>query len=85
MNLKNFEALILDIQDDLKKTENFIIIISTITSNQAHIRYLKLVNRFIYHVLTKSAAFTRYDFKQFYNILLDIEAARTFIIKHKQT
>ena len=32
-NLKNFETLIFDIQDDLKKAENFVTIISTITSN----------------------------------------------------
>ena len=46
---------------------------------------MKLANRITYHVLTKSAAPTRYDFKQFYDILLDIGVARTFITKYEQT
>ena len=83
--MKDFESLTFDIQDDLKEAENFVTVISTVTSNQIHIRYLKLVNRITYHVLIKSAAFTRYDFKQFYNILFDIEVARTFITRYEQT
>ena len=70
----------------MKEAENFVTIIFTVTSNQVHAHYLKLVNRFIYHILTKSTpTFTRYDFKRFYNILFDIEAARTFISGYKQT
>ena len=84
-NLKNFEVLTFDIQDDLEEAENFVTIIFTITSNQAHIHYLKLVNRSTYHVFTKFSAPTRYDFKQFYDILLDIEAARTSTSKYEQT
>ena len=61
--MKDFETLTFDIQDDLKKAENFVTTISTITSNQVYIRYLKLVNRITYHVFIKFAAFTRYDFK----------------------
>ena len=46
---------------------------------------MKLVNRFTYHVLIKLVpTHTRYDFKQFYDILLDIEIARTFISEYKQ-
>ena len=82
---KDFEALIFDIQDDLEEAENFVTIIFIITSNQAHARYLELINRFTYHVLTKSApTLTRYDFKQFYDILLDIGAARTSTSGYKQ-
>ena len=70
----------------MKEAENFITVISTITSNQAHTRYLELINRFTYHVLIKLAPTpTRYDFKQFYDILLDIEAARTSISGYEQT
>ena len=47
---------------------------------------MKLVNRFTYHVFIKFApTFTRYDFKQFYDILFDIEVARTFISRYDQT
>ena len=79
---KNFKTLTLDIQDDLKKIENFVTVIFIIISNQAYTHYLKFINRFIYHVLIKLTLFTRYDFKQFYDILLDIEVARTFTSKY---
>ena len=82
-NVEDFEVLTFDIQDDLKEAENFVTIIFTITSNQTHIHYLKLVNRSIYHVLIKSDASTRYDSKHFHNILFDIEAARTSISKYE--
>ena len=46
---------------------------------------MKLVDRFTYHILIKSAlTFTRYNFKQFYDILLDIEVARILISRYNQ-
>ena len=40
-NVEDFEALTLDIQDDLEEAENFVTAISTVTSDQAHARYLE--------------------------------------------
>ena len=47
---------------------------------------MKLINQSTYHVFIKSpSTFTRYDFKQFYDILFDIEVARISISKYDQT
>ena len=66
--IEDLKTLILNMKENLEKTENFITITIIFTSNQTINLYSKFFNQVIYYIFTKSNNFliiTRYDFTQF--------------------